>query len=63
MRRPTPIITAMARNVRSMYRARLSPRATALFSVPQLHSEPAIAAAKVTATSPPSPNMNDRMKL
>ena len=43
-RSPTASMTTIAANVASMYRDRLSPRATAFFSVPQLHSEPAIAA-------------------
>ena len=43
--RPTRATTAIPRNVVSMYRLRLSPRATEVLSVPQVHSEPAIAAA------------------
>ena len=38
------IMTAMEAYESSMYRTRLSPRATADLSVPQPHSEPAIAA-------------------
>ena len=37
-------ITATPTNPSTVYRDRLSPRATAALSVPQVHSEPAIAA-------------------
>ena len=43
-RSPKPTITAIAANDSSWYRLRLSPRATAALSVPQVHSEPATAA-------------------
>ena len=42
---------------------RPSPRATAALSVPQPHSEPAIAAPYVTASSPPMPSSSARISL
>ena len=41
---PTPTMSPIAANDSSWYRLRLSPRATAAFSVPHVHSDPATAA-------------------
>ena len=43
-RSPTASTTPIAANVAARYRLRLSPRTTAVLSVPQVHSDPAIAA-------------------
>ena len=44
-----------------VYRARLSPRATAALSVPHAHSDPAMAAPYSTASSPPMPRTMARI--
>jgi hypothetical protein len=55
---PSASMTAIAANVPSRYQLRPSPRATAFLSVPQLHSEPAMAAPYTRASNPPNPRMN-----
>ena len=54
-RNPANTMMAIATNPSTVYRVRLSPRATAALSVPHVHSEPAIAAPYVTASRPPIP--------
>ena len=54
--RPMTAKIATATKPAIVYRARLSPRATAALSVPHVHSDPAMAAPYSTTSSPPMPN-------